>query len=143
MLLFIKQKIKYLYLAAAYVVLSLIIGEVHPFTTVPMYNSFPNWAYSFYISDTSGKLIPIGNYYSCDYDYLSHLYSTLCQENHIEMGNEVEKADELTFIGNKMFDGLSGYRKKTLPQGKIQLHRVCYSYKNNAINKADIVIYEQ
>lgn len=42
-----------------YVAVSLCIGhEFHPFSTYPMYNSFPNWGYVFYLQDTKGKLLP-------------------------------------------------------------------------------------
>ena len=33
-------------------IMSLLIGEVHPFSREPMYNSFPNLATAFYLSDS-------------------------------------------------------------------------------------------
>ena len=41
-----------------YLVASLLIGkEFHPFSLFPMYNSFPNWSYVFYLKNEKNEMV--------------------------------------------------------------------------------------
>jgi len=57
-----------------YVGLSLAIGEVHPFTKVPMYSSFQSEITIFSLQDTSGNLIPFNNYSKLSSGAVMHKY---------------------------------------------------------------------
>jgi len=125
-----------------YLFLSLLFGEHHPFTLVPMYNSFPNYAYSFYLADSTNRLLPLAQYYSLADDELSHHYSSICQVQNIAFGNQCESPDQLQKIGSAMFAKLKHYRYAELPARKIQLHRVCYFLQADTIAQNDLVMFE-
>lgn len=125
-----------------YVLLSLLIGEQHPFTRVPMYSTFPNYAYSFYLSDTANNLLPLARYYHLADDELSHHYSAICEAQHIPYGNQCESPAQLQTIGRAMLNKLKPYRYAPLPAGNIQLHRVCYFLQGDTIAQNDLVMFE-
>lgn len=133
---------RYFAIAIIYTTLSLIIGEVHPFTTVPMYSHFPNWAYSFYLSNQQGRVIPYGHYFAFADDELSHRYFALCQQLHIPADNRAETTAQRQQVGQQLFAQLKAARVKPLPAGTIRLHRVCYYLQADTIAKQDIVLYE-
>ncbi len=135
---------RFVFVGLLYLGLSLFFGEVHPFTTVPMYSNFPNWAYSFYISNPSGRLVPVTHYYNCASDELSHQYSAICSQLHIPYGNRIETARQLQTIGQAMFAFLQKRQIKLLPEKeRLQLHRVCYYIQNDTIASQDTVLYEE
>lgn len=126
-----------------YIMLSLLLGELHPFTLVPMYNSIPNYAYSFYLSDSSNHLLPLGDYYYLANDELSHKYTTICEREHIKHGDQQETMQQLQIVGNAMFGKMKEYQRKKLPAGSIRLHRVCYFLRNDSILQSDLVMFEK
>ena len=66
-----------------YVVLSLLIGEHHPFTTVPMYNYLPKQAYVFLLKSDSLDLIPLKELVTVTGAGVSHkFYSHSSTVNH-------------------------------------------------------------
>lgn len=65
---------KFYLLFVMYVVLSLAIGEVHPFTKVPMYSSFQEKITIFSLQDTSGNLLPFNKYSNLSTGPLMHKY---------------------------------------------------------------------
>ena len=132
----------YIIIGITYIVLSLLIGEVHPFTVVPMYSSFPNWAYSFYLSDSTSRLLPIANYFKYADDELGHNYAAICEQQKIVYGNQTETKIQLECVGKQMFGLLQAHQVAPLLQSYIQLHRVCYFMQRDSINVADIIIYE-
>jgi len=137
---FIKQNIV---LGLGYIMFCLLIGEVHPFTLVPMYSSFPSWAYSFYLSDDDNRLLPLANYFNCGDDALSHYYSNICERKHIAYGNQAETKSQLENIGEQMINQLQSHQYKSIQKPTIRLHRVCYFLRNNSITSTDIIMYER
>lgn len=131
-----------IWIGALYLLLSLFIGEQHPFTRVPMYSSFPNYAYSFYLSDSANNLLPLATYYHLADDELSHHYSSICEGKKNPYGNQIETAEQLQSVGKLMFEKLKPYQYASLSTEKMRLHRVCYYLSENKIRQTDIVLFE-
>ena len=130
------------FICVAYVLLSLIFGEVHPFTKVPMYSTFPNWAYSFYISDSTNTIIPTRRYFSCADDELSHQYAAICERLGINYGNQIETQVQLDSIGKVMFLFLKEKQIKPLPMNRIKIKRVCYKIHQNQISQVEVILFD-
>lgn len=138
-----KNAFRGIYLGLFYVAFSLVIGEQHPFTLVPMYNGFPNYAYSFYMTTANGKLLPFKNYFKCKDDYPSHLYGSICDKNGINAGNEMETDTQLAIVGKAMLATLKKQPKQPLPQGEIQIYRICYYSEVNKIKSRTKKMYSE
>jgi hypothetical protein len=128
-------------LGVVYILLSLVIGEVHPFTTVPMYNKFPNYAYAYYVSDENGKMLPVGSYFNYNAGNLSHNYVAICESKKIIHGYEVETQDQLSQVGKEMLEQLIAYRRDSIPAKILQMHRVNYFLEKDSIKTKDVVMY--
>ncbi len=126
-----------------YVVLSLLIGEQHPFTLVPMYNNLPNYAYSFYLSDDKGQILPFAKYFKCADDYPAHTYNAICENKKIRSGNRLETKQQLSEIGKQMIADLKEHQFALLPKSRIQLHRICYFLERDSLKKDDYLMYEE
>ncbi len=125
-----------------YVILSLIIGECHPFSLVDMYNRFPEKACTFYLTDTKGKLLPIENYYHYKTGDLTHNYNAICKSKNITGDNHTLTSEQLHNIGEIMMSQL-GQRCFSKPLANtIQLHQIYFFLKNDSIQSNDIIMYE-
>lgn len=137
---------KYLYpyflVGLIYIVLSLIIGENHPFTLLPVYSTFPNYAYSFYLSDGTGKVIPIGKYFSYGAADLSHVYVAACAMQKLSPGIQDHSALQLASLGEVMLNELKEHPGTLHLSGKVQLHRVRFFIGRDSIKKNDVMMYE-
>lgn len=65
---------RFYFLFILYVGLSLAIGEVHPFTKVPMYSSFQSKITIFSLQNTSGNLMPFEKYSKLSSGPVMHKY---------------------------------------------------------------------
>ncbi len=137
-----KSYSRYFLLGAGYVMLSLYIGEIHPFTLFPMYYTIPKYAYSFYFSDPAGKIYPANQYFNCGADALSHMYGTITGMEKIPIGSERETAEQLRKTGEIMMNQVKQHPTAAWPAGIVDLHRVCYFMDGDSILNRDIVIYE-
>lgn len=122
----------------SYVIVSWFSGkEFHPFSRYPMYDSFPNYSYSFYVADSSGKLIPYRTNFKTQANEMGHMYSEICEGQHIAHGMGRETPSQLNAVGCEMLTFLKKARKETLRKNTISIHRVYYSFKNGVIVKED------
>lgn len=128
------------WLFASYAGLSLLIGEIHPFTTVPMYTTFPNYAYSFKLTDTKGNLIPIAKYYHSSSDELSHQFSNIANNLHLS-STDYEDSYNMRIIGKMLFTGMRMNVKNTPPVDSIQLYLVSYTRNNGNITAKETLMY--
>lgn len=128
------------WLFGCYAGLSLLIGEVHPFSTVPMYTSFPNYAYSFKLTTTKGQLTPITKYYHSSSDELSHQFYTIASNLHISNA-DFEDPNNLRTIGKIMFANLQANVKNTPPADSLQLYLVTYTRSQNTITTKETLLY--
>lgn len=62
---------------AGYIILSLVLPEMQPFSRYPMYSSFPDYAQTFLVRDGRGQLVPLQRYFTVGGADLSHIYSRL------------------------------------------------------------------
>lgn len=138
----LKFLLKNLWLGLSYVMLSLTIGENHPFTLVPMYNNFPNYAYSYYLSDGRGTLLPLAGYFKYDIGNLSHNFNAICQDKNIPHGFQMETEEQLREVGEAMISQVMEHRFARLPGDTLQLHRICYFMQGDTIAQKDVVMYE-
>lgn len=142
---FIPFLIKYKIIAVAllYMICSLFFGEIHPFSCFPMYSSFPNWSYTFYLADENGKLIP-SHAFNTTGGKMGHTFYSLCKSKKISYGDGIESKAELATIGKEMMDLiLLNNKKHSKKYSKIALHRICFFYQNNSIKKNNSIIHER
>ncbi len=138
----LKHILPYTALGLSYVVLSLLIGEVHPFSLVPMYNNFPNYAYAFYVSDEEGKLLPVNTYFNYGAGDLSHNYVAVCESQKVFHGYNRETSGQLAAVGKVMLQKLYTFKRDSVPAQRLQLHRVNYTLTNDSITSKDVLMYE-
>lgn len=124
-----------------YLILSLLIGEFHPFSNFPMYNNFPNWSYVFYLQDENGNLFP-SRLLKIDGGQLGHLYASTAQDKNISYGNGMESKQELTLIGNSILTQVFSLHKPPKGVKKISLLRDYYFFQNQTVNKKTTLMYE-
>lgn len=124
-------------LGTGYLLLSLAVGEVHPFTLVPMYNQFPNWSYAFFITDEKEQVIPIKAHFRYGAGNLGHHFCAVAADENIHYGNRVESGEELEKIGGSMLEKLSGQCYKKPESAEVQLHRLCFYWEQDSIRTED------
>lgn len=85
-----------------YIILSLQIGEMQPFTKVPMYDSFPNWSYIFYLRDENEKIIfPRKEiHHPIDIGAIAHIFYSYCNEKEMKYGYGEEDPQQLLEAGD-------------------------------------------
>lgn len=88
-----------------YIIVSWVVGEVHPFSRFPMYDSFPNWSYIFYIKTQDDKVLsPF--VFGTQSGYIAHMYYSACQQKGIMYGNGMESADEMKLVADEILANL-------------------------------------
>lgn len=103
-----RKILDYVGLFAVYCAISLSVGEQHPFSRFPMYNSFPNWSYAFYLTDVSGEMIPWWHAFEVDAGHIAHRFYGICQHYGIAYGHGMETEEELKFIGTELLKSVDG-----------------------------------
>jgi hypothetical protein len=134
-------KYKIIAVAILYMSCSLLIGEIHPFSCFPMYSSFPNWSYAFYLADKNNKLIPAEEFQTTG-GKMGHMFYAICESKKIDYGNGIESDTELRTIGKEMMD-LIAVNTKPTKYSKVTLHRIYFYYQNDTIKKQNKIIYER
>ncbi len=132
---------KNLMIGIIYLILCLLIGEIHPFTLMPMYNKFVNYAYSFKVTDKEGKVIPVSSYYSTTCGSLAHKFYAIAQTFGINYGFDSETPQELQLIGKQLLKELQASRKTNPQADTIYLYLVNHSFENDSIVKTERLMY--
>lgn len=127
-------------LGIGYLLLSLTIGEVHPFTLVPMYNHFPNWSYAFYLTDEKNQLIPLKEHFRYSAGNFGHHFCAVAEDENISYGERRESDSELNLIGEKMLLKLSGQCYKKTEAEEVRLHRLCFYWEGDSVQTEDKTI---
>jgi hypothetical protein len=107
-----------------------------------VYCNLPNYSYSYYFSDTTGKLYPSGHYFDLDVGSLAHIYVAIGGKEKIPIGFEMETAPQLNKIGEVMTNQMKQRPYINWPSGVVDLHRVCFYMAGDSIFNRDIVMYE-
>tara|TARA_R110000868_G_scaffold119573_2_gene317512 strand:+ start:494 stop:937 length:444 start_codon:yes stop_codon:yes gene_type:complete len=110
----------------------LLFGETHPFSRFPMYSSFPNWSYSFYLANDNNDIIPLASV-DTDGAALGHLYGSVAYELNIPYGEFMESEDDLRKIGDRMMYIL--FEDKTANHNYLKLYRKGFFYQNDTIQE--------
>jgi hypothetical protein len=137
---FLVAKKRFFGIGFFYLICSLIIGEFHPFSQFPMYNSFPNWSYVFYYTDKEGQLIP-AKQLQTNTGHLAHMFYTACGTLQIEYGNGIETQQELKRLGLEITKQVGQLIQLPKPR-KVKLHRVHFYKVATEMRKKDVIIYE-
>jgi hypothetical protein len=117
-----------------YVALSWWLPEFHPFSRYPMYSSFPNYAYSFYVSDSAGQLIPYKKYFKTRASEVSHQYCEVFDSHKWVRVMGLETDSQLRAGGAELLRNIILTKTTELPRGTIQLHRLYYRFENDSIH---------
>jgi hypothetical protein len=129
-------------IALIYLIGVFIFGEVHPFSKYPMYSSFTNWAYVFYITDQNDSLIPCKKLKTKG-GYLGHNFYSICQEKNIGYGDGMESNSDLKKVGSEMMQiVLNKSQNSQIRAKKLKLWRTYYYFKNDSILHKNQLIYE-
>ena len=124
-------------LGVLYILISLAIGECHPFSRVEMYNSFPNRAESIALLNSDNKVIPIQQYFNYSSEHLTHNYNNL-----VEYSIATNNKDK-PILGSQLWNQLTKYQKTELPKGKINLCLQTQYFKGKSLQKALIILHEE
>lgn len=127
----------------SYIILCLLIKEQHPFTLVPMYNHFEDYAYSIRLTDSKGSLIPLQTYYRLNGGDLTHKYYTIKDKVTVNCTPRAETVEDLHKIGRLMMDDLLRSEKKKPAVAGLQLHLICHYMVGDSILTDDRIIYER
>lgn len=121
---------------AVYCTISLTVGEWHPFSQFPMYNSFPNWSYAFYLADESGEMVPSWDAFEVDAGHLAHQFYGICQHHGIAYGHGMETEEELRFIGDKMLESVDG-KYRLAYDSELRLFRRHFLFEGDTLKYID------
>lgn len=112
----------------------LVFGETHPFSRYPMYSSFPNWSYVFYITDKEDNIIPFEqiNIHGAE---VSHLYYLLSEDLQILCGDFQESEEDLDRLGTRMIEILKIQKGFDYPY--LKLYRGGFYLENDSIIRTD------
>lgn len=114
-----------------YIIISLVIGEFHPFSRYQMYDSFPLSATSFFLSKPDGKIIPLQEYFNYKTADISHNYATI---------KAIKKDIGEEGIGDILMQQLLTYRKEGLYFDTIVLNKINFvSSGQKFIQRASIL----
>ncbi len=130
-------------IALIYLIGVLIFGEAHPFSKFPMYSSFANWSYVFYITDTNDSLIPCIKLHTTGGN-LGHNFYAICNKKNIGYGDGMESNSDLKKVGTEMMQLiLNKPQNSQIRTKKLKLWRTYYYYyKNDSILHKNQLIYE-
>lgn len=130
--------------AVLYLLGSLLLDEVHPFSKYPMYNSFPNWSYVFFLTDKNDKLIPCQNL-EIKSGKMGHMFYSVCSFKNIPVGDGLETPQQLDEAGKDMMDLiLKNDLDKLKKYGTIKLNRFFFHYNDsNNIMQTRQVMHER
>lgn len=76
--------------------LTILVRENFPFSMYPMYNHFPNYAYTFYLEDDKGN--NLASLLSISHGSLSHLFFNECNKLNMHYGYGTEDPEQLEIV---------------------------------------------
>ena len=135
---------KYL-LLISYVVTSLLVGkEFHPFSTFPMYNSFPNYGYVFFLKNEKNQEVTYGKNFSSSKNagYVAHTFYSFCNIHNYAFGNGKEESAHLQEAGEALMNMIvKDENTAALPFDTLKLYRRYYFLENDQLNYNDDLMY--
>lgn len=137
------KKLASVYLFFVFIISSWLIGEQHPFSRYPMYNSFPNYAYIFVLENKQNEHLPLIKYSRLNSAEISHLYFSALKKNQIleyGMGVEDDFVDRLN-IGEEMFEQIKWKETKD-SLSCLKLSRIFLKIESGKLLKQEKTLYE-
>ena len=135
------------FLLIFYVVVSILIGkDFHPFSTFPMYNSFPNWSYAFYLKNEKGDVVPYRTNFlpGKNAGLVAHQYSSFFSYHNFRCGFGEEDSLNLKMAGKELLGMLlQGENRSKFAFDTLKLYKRFYYLKNDNIMYRDDLMYEQ
>lgn len=137
------------WLFLVYVAVSLLIGkEFHPFSTFPMYNSFPNWGYVFLLKNERNEIVSYGKNFKDGQQknagYVGHTFYSFMEQNHYPYGYGKEDTAQLHQAGAVLMQMVvKGEVTDTFHFDTLKLYRRFYFLKNEQLNYRDDLLYAQ
>lgn len=132
-----------------YVAASLLIGkEFHPFSRFPMYNSFPNWSYVFYLKNEKDEMV----FYRKEFTRgkqknagaVAHAFYSSFNFHNYRYGYGKEDNLQLSATGKELMAMiLAGEDTTHLKYDSLKLYRRFYYLQNEQLTYRDDMIYEQ
>jgi hypothetical protein len=115
---------KFFLLGSIYLGLSLIIGEKHPFTRVPMYTNFKNEARVIMVSDENDKPIKYNANFLINSGSMMHKYSSM--QSKLQSSPNLQEADKKEIIGKSLLSELYDTRQSEAVPAKLKLYLLTY-----------------
>jgi hypothetical protein len=135
------------FLLIFYVVISLLIGkDFHPFSMFPMYNSFPNYSYVFYLKNEKDSMVPFFPNFlrGKNAGALAHQYGSFFSYHHYVAGFGQENRSNLNEAGKDLMETLlQGEPRAKFGFDTLFLYKRYYHLDHDSINYRDDLIYEQ
>jgi len=130
-----------------YVLLVLLIRrEFHPFSRFPMYDSFPNWGYVFYVLNERNEIVPYKKRFSINKDAgnVAHNFYIYSNQHKLDCGYGIESPEHLHDAGREMMAMIiKNEPVAEMDFDTLRLYRRYYFLENNAIKYKDDLMYVQ
>lgn len=113
-------------------VITFVVGETYPFSFYPMYNHFPNYAYTFFFEDENGY--SLDKELNDNHGNISHIYFAEFDSKGWRVGNAKETKHHLQIVGESIIKksfSLEELKKKGVK--KINLKRINNHFENNVL----------
>lgn len=120
-----------------YVLLSLIIGECHPFSRETMYNTFPNLAVVCYLRGEKGVLVPVKKNFSYSIDAITHNYWNILEKTENKKDNRTHAE-----FGSQLWNQIAPHAYNSTVLKRLTIHRMSYFLRNDTIIQNDTVLYQ-
>ncbi len=130
-----------------YIISSLLIRkEFHPFSLFPMYNSFINYGYVFFVKNEQGDILPFYKKFSAGKNagYTAHAFGAFCHYHGYSFGFGKEDSVLLKQAGRELTDMLlrnEDFRNSSFDS--LCLYKRYYYLKNGKLLYRDDLMYEK
>ncbi len=124
-----------------YLLLCLMVGETHPFSLVEMYNSFPNFARTFLLTDSHENVLPFNEYYWLNSSDLSHKYNTAIELIQSKKPGQKLAPDDLQKVGEIMMKALNDNSKKPVEADSLKLYLITNYMSNDSVQTDKQLLY--
>lgn len=115
------NKLRNLGPAIFYIALSLILGEVHPFSKFEMYDYFPSSALAFNLREPNGKMLAVNHYFNYRTADISHNYVAA---NDKYSGIEQDSLKRRILVGESIINQIRSHSRMQLPNDTVILNMV-------------------
>ena len=132
-----------------YLVASLLIGkEFHPFSRFPMYNSFPNWSYVFYLKNEKNELVcyrrDLADGDKKNAGAVAHMFSSLFDYKGYNYGDGLEDSIQLRSAGKDLMTMiLKNEDPNRFKFDTLKLYKRYYHLQKGQIVYRDDLMYAQ